>query len=213
MWIGFAAGDLHHLAHQELYGFQVESPVEIVNLRAIGIGQVTDIKPPKMGLESPDASAAMINERPVYFDRKSYSTSVYERNLLKAGNEIAGPALITQTDSTTLIHPDHLAGRMGALGALAAVIGRDRGATGAHVEVAQVEVLMATLADEFLAEAIDPGSVRPRGNSSPDGAPWGTFPCAGEQRWVVICVRDDDDWVGLRRAMGCLLYTSPSPRD
>jgi len=82
------------------------------------------------------------------------------------------------------------------------VIGRDRGATGAHVEVAHVEVLMATLTDEFLAEAIDPGSVRPRGNSSPDGAPWGTFPCAGEQRWVVICVRDDDDWVGLRRAMG-----------
>jgi len=100
------------------------------------------------------------------------------------------------------IHPDHLAGRIGALGALAAVIGRDRGATGAHVEVAQVEALMATLADEFLAEAIEPGSVRPRGNSSPDGAPWGTFPCAGEQRWVVVCVRDDDDWTGLRRAMG-----------
>jgi N-methylhydantoinase A len=29
--------------------------------------------------------------------------------MLKAGNEIAGPALIIQTDSTTLIHPDHLA--------------------------------------------------------------------------------------------------------
>ena len=95
--------------HQELYGFQVKSPVEIVNLRAIGIGQVTDIKPPKMVLESPDASAAIINKRPVYFDRKSYSTAVYERNLLKAGNKIAGPALISQTDSTTLIHPDHLA--------------------------------------------------------------------------------------------------------
>ncbi|MQG89289.1 MAG: hydantoinase/oxoprolinase family protein, partial [SAR202 cluster bacterium] len=95
--------------HQELYGFQVESPVEIVNLRAIGIGQVADIKPPKMALESPDGSAAMINERPVYFDKKSYTTAVYERNILKAGNEIAGPALISQTDSTTLIHPDHLA--------------------------------------------------------------------------------------------------------
>jgi len=95
--------------HQELYGFQVESPVEIVNLRAIGIGQVADIKPPKMVLESPDGSAAMINERPVYFDRKSYTTAVYERNILKAGNEIAGPAVISQTDSTTLIHPDHLA--------------------------------------------------------------------------------------------------------
>ena len=95
--------------HQELYGFQVESPVEIVNLRAIGIGQVAHIKPPKMVLESPDASAAMINERLVYFDRKSYPTAVYERNILKAGNEIAGPALIGQTDSTTLVHPDHLA--------------------------------------------------------------------------------------------------------
>ena len=36
------------------------------------------------------------------------------------------------------IHPAHLAGRIGALGARAAVIGRDRGAAGAHVEVAQV---------------------------------------------------------------------------
>ena len=62
-----------------------------------------------MALESPDGSAAMINERPVYFDKKSYTTTVYERNILKAGNEIAGPALISQTDSTTLIHPDHLA--------------------------------------------------------------------------------------------------------
>ncbi|GIT48360.1 MAG: hypothetical protein Ct9H300mP14_02880 [Gammaproteobacteria bacterium] len=34
---------------------------------------------PKMALESPDGSAAMINERPVYFDKKSYTTAVYER--------------------------------------------------------------------------------------------------------------------------------------
>ena len=100
------------------------------------------------------------------------------------------------------IHPDHLAGRLGAVGALAAIIGRDRGASGAHVEVAQVEALMFTLADHFLAEALEPGSVRPRGNASPDGAPWGAFPCAGEENWAVICVRDDDDWVRLRKAMG-----------
>jgi len=100
------------------------------------------------------------------------------------------------------IHPDHLAGRIGAMGALAAVIGRDRGESGAHVEVAQVEALMATLADEFLAEALVPGSVRPRGNASPEGAPWGAFPCIGDQRWAVVCVRHDGDWLGLRRAMG-----------
>jgi len=100
------------------------------------------------------------------------------------------------------IHPDHLAGRICAIGALAALVGRDRGAAGAHVEVAQVEALMATLSDLFLAEDLAPGSVRPRGNDSPEGAPWGVYPCAGEERWVVVCVRDDDDWAGLRRAMG-----------
>ncbi|MDG2427163.1 MAG: CoA transferase [Acidimicrobiales bacterium] len=100
------------------------------------------------------------------------------------------------------IHPDHLAGRIGAVGALAALIGRDRGAPGAHVEVAQVEALMMTLADQFLAEALEPGSVHPRGNTYPTGAPWGAFPCAGEENWAVICVRDDHDWVSLREAMG-----------
>ena len=100
------------------------------------------------------------------------------------------------------IHPDHLAGRICAVGAVAAIIGRERGATGSHVEVAQVESLMATLADLFLAEDLSPGSIRPRGNDSPEGAPWGVYPCAGEQRWVVICVRDDKDWAGLQRAMG-----------
>ncbi|MED6327820.1 MAG: CoA transferase [Actinomycetota bacterium] len=100
------------------------------------------------------------------------------------------------------IHPDHLAGRISAIGALAALIGRDRGAPGAHVEVAQVEALMATLADLFLSESLSPGSARPRGNDSPEGAPWGVYPCEGEERWAVVCVRDDADWTGLQRAMG-----------
>ena len=61
---------------------------------------------------------------------------------------------------------------------------------------------MATLADLFLAEDLAPGSVRPRGNDSPEGAPWGVYRCAGDEQWAVVCVRDDDDWAGLRRAMG-----------
>ena len=99
------------------------------------------------------------------------------------------------------IHPDHLAGRICALGALAAVIGRNRGGSGTHVEVAQVEALMGTLGDLFLSESLTPGSARPEGNDSPMGAPWGVFPCAGEEQWCVVCVRDDVDWMNLRRAM------------
>ena len=73
---------------------------------------------------------------------------------------------------------------------------------GAHVEVAQVETLINVLGDLFLADALDPGSVRPLGNRDERGAPWGVYQCAGEERWCVITVRDDDDWQRLRKALG-----------
>lgn len=100
------------------------------------------------------------------------------------------------------IHPDHLAGRLCAIGGLTGVLGLHMGGTGRHVELAQVEALIYTLGDLFLAESLAPGSVRPQGNDSQRGAPWGVFPCGGEEQWCAICVRDDSDWQGLRRAMG-----------
>jgi len=40
------------------------------------------------------------------------------------------------------------------------------------------------------------------GNRSERGAPWGAYPCAGEQQWCVITTRDDADWKKLRAALG-----------
>ncbi len=100
------------------------------------------------------------------------------------------------------IHPDHLVGRMLALGALAGVIGRQRGGEGIHVEVAQVETVINTLGDLFLKEALEPGSVGPQGNRNERGAPWGVYQCLGEERWCVITIRDDDDWRAFRKALG-----------
>ena len=100
------------------------------------------------------------------------------------------------------IHPDHLAGRVCAVFALAGLLGRNRGGGGNHTEVAQVEALLGTLGDVLLKEGLEPGSVRPRGNDSPRGAPWGVFRCAGEEEWCVVSVRHDEDWAGLVEAMG-----------
>ena len=102
---------------------------------------------------------------------------------------------------TTAIHPDHLAGRMAAVFALAGVIGINRGASGNHTEVAQVEVLIGTLGDLFLKEGIEPGTLTPQGNDSERGAPWGPFVCEGEESWCVVCVRDDNDWDKLLNLM------------
>ncbi|MFI5319323.1 MAG: CaiB/BaiF CoA transferase family protein [Myxococcota bacterium] len=100
------------------------------------------------------------------------------------------------------IFPDHLAGRLCALAALAALLRRERSGAGGHAEVAQIEAVTGMLAELLLQEGLAPGSVKPRGNRSAQGAPWGAYPCAGEQQWCVISVRDDAEWRALCAAMG-----------
>jgi len=101
------------------------------------------------------------------------------------------------------IYPDHFAGCLGAVAAMAALVGRARGTTaGLHAEVAQVEAVAGALADLLAAEGVAPGSVVPSGNRSERGAPWGLYPCAGEEQWVAITCRDDGDWQALVSEMG-----------
>jgi len=100
-------------AHERLYGFRLDQPVEIVNLRAVGSGEVARAQFPKFELGGPDPSGAMIEQNQVYFAGGFVNTSVYDRDKLTAGSEIAGPAIVTQKDSTTVIHPGHI-GRVDA---------------------------------------------------------------------------------------------------
>jgi crotonobetainyl-CoA:carnitine CoA-transferase CaiB-like acyl-CoA transferase len=101
------------------------------------------------------------------------------------------------------IYPDHFAGCLGAVAVMAALVGRARGTTaGLHAEVAQVEAVVGALSDLLAAEAVEAGSVVPSGNHSERGAPWGLYPCAGEEQWVAVTCRDDADWRALCDVMG-----------
>ena len=100
------------------------------------------------------------------------------------------------------IFPDHYVGRLCAVGALAELLGRERTGRGGHVEVAQAEVVAGVIGDLLLAEGLAPGSIVPTGNRRDEGAPWGMYPCAGEQQWIAITVRDDADWAGLVEVLG-----------
>jgi crotonobetainyl-CoA:carnitine CoA-transferase CaiB-like acyl-CoA transferase len=100
------------------------------------------------------------------------------------------------------IFPDHLAGRLSALVALAALVRRERTGRGGHGEVAQAEAVTNMIGDWLLREGVEPGSVVPMGNRSERGAPWGAYPCAGVEQWVAITVRDDQDWGRLKMALG-----------
>ena len=93
--------------HETRYGYAApQEKAEIVSLRSATIGVMP--KPPfdrlKTGIAGPDS--AFRGKRPVYFSGAGMvSTPTYDRTLLEAGNRIAGPALVEEHASTTVVHP------------------------------------------------------------------------------------------------------------
>jgi N-methylhydantoinase A len=102
---------LFDAVHQTRYGFSVAAEkAEIVSLRGAVIGELR--KPPfehiAKGGAAPE-TAAFRGKRPVYFASSGFvETPTYDRPTLKAGNKIAGPALIEEHASTTVVHPGDL---------------------------------------------------------------------------------------------------------
>jgi N-methylhydantoinase A len=49
--------------------------------------------------------------RPVYFHEKEgfFDCPILDRYALREGNFVAGPAVIEEVDSTTIVHPDYVA--------------------------------------------------------------------------------------------------------
>jgi N-methylhydantoinase A len=93
-----------HRKHMEVYGYMDEGePVEIVNgkLRAIGLLQTPGLFDRGINRKSEPRET-----RNVYFESLGdwFDTGVYDRNGL--GDEVEGPAIVEQYDSTTVVYPD-----------------------------------------------------------------------------------------------------------
>jgi N-methylhydantoinase A len=91
--------------HEQFYGFQMEgTPCEIVNLRAVGLGKVSQLHFPQgTAGKSSDSSHAVVDQHEVFFEGKRVQTNIYDRDQLKVSNELTGPAIITEFDSTTVV--------------------------------------------------------------------------------------------------------------
>ena len=100
-----------HDIHEREYSRRFEdSDIEVPNIRVRGIGRMPTLstREVEVGPESPDA--ALRYERDAWFrvrgDLAQVPTRYYERSALKAGNRLAGPAIVNQYDSTTVIPPE-----------------------------------------------------------------------------------------------------------
>jgi N-methylhydantoinase A len=102
-----AIGDQFDEMHRQLFTFALDEEKELVNLRAVVNGKATTVKPAVIEKGGKSAKAAVIAEHKVYVDGKDRDAKLYHRSKLKAGNEIPGPAIVLEMDSTTLILPGH----------------------------------------------------------------------------------------------------------
>ncbi len=88
--------------YRERYAFFFEGePIELVNLRVAAFGRNASIKLPRFDAQ---ALAPRASVRPVYFEKLGYvDTLVFQRERLRPGIRLTGPAVIEEATSATLI--------------------------------------------------------------------------------------------------------------
>ena len=102
-------GDPFDEMHKQLFTFALDSDKEIVNLRAVAQGKSAEIearKLPKSGSRTA-VNAAKLGNTTVFMDGKDMEATLYQRDKLKAGNKLEGPAVVLEMDSTTVILAGH----------------------------------------------------------------------------------------------------------
>ncbi len=110
-----------HRLHEQLYTFaQEDTPVEIVTLRVDAEGAFA---PPVMQALPPGGrpEAAITGEILIESAAGPLRARIYDRSRLGAGDTIAGPAVLTQLDATTLLLP----GQSGTVHELGSMIVRE----------------------------------------------------------------------------------------
>ncbi len=103
-------GEAFHRRHEAEYGHCfVSSPIELVNIRITGVGPTQKIQ------RLIPLTGGSLHEAHFKTDRcvfrtpdglKTFETIFYSREKLPVGQTLHGPALILQTDSTTVVPPD-----------------------------------------------------------------------------------------------------------
>jgi N-methylhydantoinase A len=102
------------VSHQRAYGFVADDdPVELVTFRVEAMGVVRKVEFQPEVEAAADAAPAAIGERDVWLPEAGglVRCPVYNREQLRAGHRMAGPAIVEQMDATTLLLPG-MAGRV-----------------------------------------------------------------------------------------------------
>lgn len=95
-----------HREHEQRYGYSdAARSIEVVNVRIRVIGATEPIAWPRQKLRGADSRSAVTARRRVYFAGKPHHAPIYSREKLQPGNQLRGPAIISEYSATNVVPP------------------------------------------------------------------------------------------------------------
>ena len=107
----FETGGLEELGnrfdamHEQLFTFTLGTERELYTLRALVQGSESTAEAQVLASGNGDPSSAKYAQSKVYYEGQHHDAIIFDRALLKAGDRVRGPAIVTEMDSTTLVLP------------------------------------------------------------------------------------------------------------
>ena len=92
--------------HRRLFTFNMDSPHEIVNVRAVALGRALDLPAAELPAGDGDPAQAKLRDHQLWMNGAMRPAVIYDRAKLEQGDRIPGPAIVVEMDSTTLIEAD-----------------------------------------------------------------------------------------------------------
>ena len=89
--------------HRRLFTFNMDTPHEIVNLRAVALGAALGLPAAEVPKGDGNPAAARMRDHMLWMDGREQAAVIYDRTKLRQGDVILGPAIVVEMDSTTLI--------------------------------------------------------------------------------------------------------------
>jgi len=109
-------------------------------------------------------------------------------------------------------YADIIAGLYGVIVLLSAIEYRDRTGFGQYIDLSQYEAVCTTIGPGLMDVFANKRELFPKGNDSYylEAAPYGCYRCLGEERWCVIAVFSEDEWIALCNVLGNPAWTKKS---
>ncbi|HEY0275165.1 MAG TPA: hypothetical protein VGC31_03725 [Paenirhodobacter sp.] len=105
-----ALSEAFSAAHRQTYGFDNKTAqIEVTSVQLAASGRHTEAAHFTQPIGTGTGTPVPTEHRDVWFDRReAQRTPVYDRTSFRTGQDIAGPAIIEQLDTTTVLFPgDH----------------------------------------------------------------------------------------------------------